>query len=290
MKIKLEEALRIDEKYGSEDVPIIFLKDIFLNTGGGVLQISQGMKFDESQSEMMLKANILEFDVVFTEKLLAKLIATFPDRYRYPQGRLNFLDMDRLVSELEDINRMSKRKRYVLSCTEVYSKNTQGMYEVILRYGEKLSYARWNEVKVKLGRNALLDYQLDEFGIIVFVMLDPTDPNYMKRFMKNTELISLIVEHKNEFDFNISPEFNPETDIYPVNNYNDLLQTYADKKVKLVIVGDELNEEYKLALAQLKRYDRYARMMVVQNPDPTRKKDIILTIKRMYNQNLWEKE
>jgi hypothetical protein len=90
MKIKLDEALRIYEKYGSEDVPIIFLKDIFLNTGGGVLQISQGMKFDESQSEMMIRANISEFEAIFTEKLLAKLIATFPDRYRYPQGRLNF--------------------------------------------------------------------------------------------------------------------------------------------------------------------------------------------------------
>lgn len=290
MKIKLEEAMRIYEKYGSEDVPIVYLKDIFLNTGAGVLQISQGMKFDESQSDLFTRTNMLEFDVVFTEKLMAKLIATYPDRYRYPQGRLNFLDMDRLISDLEDVNRLTKRKRFVLSCTEVYYKNAQGMFEVILRYGEKLTYSRWNEIKVKLGRNAVLDYQLDEFGIIVLVILDPTEPNYMKRFMKNTELISLIVEHKKEFDFVIAPEFNPETDIYPVNNTAELLQTYVDKKVKLIIVGDELTDEYKVALAQVKRYDRYARMMVVQNPDPSRKKDIVMTIKKMYNQNLWEKD
>lgn len=290
MKIKLEEAVRIYEKYGAEDVPLIFLSDIYLNTGAGVLQLTQGMKFDDTQYDMLIRSNIYDIDVVFTEKLLAKLIATFPNRYRYPLGRKSMLDIDRIISDLEDANRMSRRKRYVLSRSEVYKKNANEMYEVILRYGEKLTYARWNEVKVKLGRSAQIDYRLDEVGIAIFIILKVGHPDYMKRFMMNTELISLIVEHKTEFDLTIAPDFDPENDIYPINDKSDLLQTYSDKKVKMVIVGGELDEEYKLALAQLKRYDRYARMMVVKNPDPAKKKEILMMIKRVYNQNLWEKD
>lgn len=290
MKIQLKEAMKIYEKYGPEDMPLVFLSDIYLNTGNGVLQITQGMKLDETQFDMLIRANIMEFDVVFTDKLLAKLISTFPSEYRYPQGRKNLIEMDRMIDNLENSNRMTKRKRFVLSCTEIYKKNASGMYEVILRYGEKLSYKRWNEIKVKLNRNTDIDYRIDECGIIVFVILKAGSFDYMKRFMTNTELISLIVEHREEFDIQISPDFNVETDIYAVNTKEELLQVYVDTKAKLVIAGGELDNDAKTALAQLKRYDRYARMMVVKNPDPSMKRQIILTIKKIYNQNPWESE
>lgn len=288
MKIQLDEALRLTEKYGSEDVPLIFLNDMYLSTGAGMLQLSQGMKFDLTQADMMMNANLKEFEIVFTEKILAKLITNFPDRYRYPLGRLEFMDLDRLIDTLDAANRMTKRKRNVISSTEIYKKSANGMYETTLRYGEKLSYNRWNEIKSRLGRNSSIDYRLDEVGIIVFIIMRPGESNYMQKFMNNTELISLIVEHKDEFDITISPDFNPNVDIYPVNSKSDLLQTYVDKKARLIVIGDELNEEYKMALAQVKHYDRYARMMVVKNPSPSQKREILATIKKVYNQNLWD--
>lgn len=290
MKIKLEEALKIYEKYGSDTVPLIYLSDVYISTANGVLQINQGMKFEESQVDMLIRANISEIDVIFTDKLLAKLIATFPSVYRYPQGRKNFLDMDRMIDELDKVNGLSRKKRAVVSCTEVYRKNPQGQYEIVMRYGERLNYSRWNEIKVRLGRTAEIDYRIDEAGIIVFIIMSPGSPSYMKRFMMNTELISLIVDSKSEFNFQISPDFNPDTDVFPVNDANELLTTYKESKAKLVIIGGELDEDYKRALAKLKAYDKYVRMMLVKNADPKNKQQILMTIRQLYNQNLWERD
>lgn len=288
MRIKVDEALKIHEKYGKESMPIIFLSDVYLSTTAGVLQISQGMTFDSTQYDMFYRANVFEINVIFTEKLLAKLIGNFPERYRYPWGRKSFMDMDRMIDDMENINRSSKRKRYILSCTEVYKQNSQGLYETVLNYGERLTYTRWNEVKVRLGRNALIDYRFDECGIIVFVIMKPGAPNYMQKFMNNTELISLLVEHKHELNITIAPDLNPNIDIYTVNDKKDLLQVYSDNKVRLIIVGDELNDEYKMALAMIKKHDRHARMMVVKKPDPANKLRILETIKAIYRQNIWE--
>lgn len=288
MKIKLNEATRLMEKYGREQLPIVFLNDIYLNTGSGILELTQGMRFDESQSEMFIKAGIYEFEVVFTDKLLAKLIATFPEKYRYPIGRKNLIEVDKMIDAIEDCNRMSKFKRHVISSTEIYKKNSKGLYETILSYGEKLVSSRWNQVKSLLKRNAELDYNLDEIGIIIFTILKPGDPEYASRFMKYTEVISLIVEHKKDLGIEISPDLNTETDIYPVTDANQLLQTYVDKKPRLIVVADELNDEYKLALAKVKKFDRYARMVVIKKPDPAQKLKILESFKKVYSQNVWE--
>ncbi|OHD53806.1 MAG: hypothetical protein A2Y33_16610 [Spirochaetes bacterium GWF1_51_8] len=290
MKIKTEEALKINEKYGSEDMPIVFLNDIYVSTNSGVLQISQGMKFDSTQYELLVRGNVLEFEVIFTEKLLAKLITNFPDRYRYPVGRKNLIEIDRVVSGLEDANRASKRKRYMLTSTEIYKKNSRGMFETVLKYGERLTYTRWNEVKVKLSRDTTLDYRFEECGVMVFVMLNPGDPLYAQRFMKNTEIITLLVEHKRDFDITLSPDFNPDTDVYPVNEIDKAFEVYLDKKPRLIIIADELSDDYKAALAKIKVYDRYARMIVIKNPDPANKLEILKLIKRVYNQDPWEQE
>ncbi|NPV02856.1 MAG: hypothetical protein HPY53_15900 [Brevinematales bacterium] len=290
MKIKTDEALRLNEKYGPEDMPIIFLNDVYVNTNSGILQISQGMKFDASQYDLLIRANVMEFEVIYTEKLLAKLVTTYPDRYRYPLGRKNLIEIDRIVSGLEDANRSSKRKRYLLSCTEVYRKNSRGMFETILKYGERLTFQRWNEVKVKLSRDTTLDYRFEECGVMVLVLLNPGHPSYAQRFMKNTEIITLLVEHKKEFDISLAADFNPDTDVFPVNEVDKVLETYMDKKPRLVIIADELTDEYKPALAKIKIYDRYARMIVIKNPDPAHSLEILKMIKRVYSQDPWEAE
>ncbi len=288
MRIKLDEAMKLMEKYGSDQVPIVFLNDVYLNTGSGILELTQGMKFDESQNDIFVKAGIYEFEVVFTDKLLAKLIANYPDKYRYPIGRKNLIDMDKMIDSLDDCNRMSKVKRYVLSSTEIYKKNAQGLFETVIHYGEKIVAERWNQAKSSLARNVVLDYSLDEIGILVFTILKPGDPRYASRFMKYTEVISLIVEHKKDLGVEISPDLNTDTDIYPVTDTGELLQTYIDRKPRLIVVADELDDDYKLALARVKKYDRYARMIVIKNPDPAQKLKILQSVKKVYAQNVWD--
>lgn len=288
MKIRVDEALRLSEKYGADDVQMLYLQDIFVNTRGGVMQITHGMKFESDHAEFLQNAGIREIEVIYTERLFAKLSVNFAEEYRLPLGRISFMEMDRLIDAMDLSNNATKRKRTIISLSEFYRKNNLGIYEPLLRYGEKLTRKRWNEIKGGLNRNAQFDYRFDECGIIVYCLLNPGHPQYAQKYLRFTEVVSLIVEQRKITDTTISPDFIPDSDVYPVTDKNELLTVYNDKKPALIIVVDELDDEYKQSLAQIKLFDKYARLMVIKNPDPAHKKEIMATIKSIYLKNLWQ--
>ncbi len=290
MKIAIEEALRICEKYGTEEIPLVMLKDVYLRHGGQVLQVSAGMRFDPSQYELFVASQVNEIDVVFTERLFAKLATNFPARYRLPIGQKSIIEMDRLLEQIDGANAMTKRKRHVVVLDELYQKNSQGALEVVLPYGTELTYKEWNTVKQKLSRNAVINYRIDETGVIVFSLLDAQNPKYPQKFMQFTEVVSLLVEGKN-LGISLAPDFYPESDVYTINESGKLLTTYNDKKVGLIlVVDDEINDEYKRVLAQVKAFDRYAKMLFIKKFDPAQKLEILKSIKQAYAQFLWQED
>ncbi|MCX7882083.1 MAG: hypothetical protein N2314_02545 [Brevinematales bacterium] len=290
MRIAIEEAMRICEKYGTEEVPLILLKDVYLRHGAQVLQISAGMRFDPSQYELFVDSQIKEIEVVYTDRLFAKLAANFPEKYRLPLGQKSLIEMDKLLEQVDGANTMTKRKRHVIVLDEFYQKNTQGVLETVLGYGTELSYKDWNTVKSKLSRNAMINYRIDETGIIVFSLLDSKDPRYPQKFMQYTEVVSLVVESK-KLGISLSPDFYPEGDVYTINEPTKLLTTYNDKKIGLILVVDEeIHDEYKRVLAQVKTFDRYARMLFIKKFDPAQKLEILKNIKKAYSQFLWQEE
>jgi hypothetical protein len=287
MKIKVVEAIKIIEKYGADEVPIIMLSDVNLRSVSQGLYISQGQKFDPAHYEYFEKAGIKEIDVIFSERLYAKLITNFPAFYRLPIGRKNLIELDRVIDALESTNASSKKKRNIVSLNEIYRKTPNGMYEPVLFYGEKLHFKRWNDIKFAISRTAGIDFRYDECGIIIFFILNASDPLYAQKFMKYTDLISMIVESRSA-GVTISQDFFPEVDVYTVNDKSQLLKVYNETHAALIIIGEDLNEEYKSALNQVKAYDRFARMMVIKNPDPAYKVDILNKIKSVYGQKVWE--
>ncbi len=282
MEIKLEEAKKLIEKYGQENVPIIYLNDINLVNRSNSLRISKGLKFDQSQYDLLSDAGIMKFDVVYNENLHQKLLSTFPNCYRKPAGKGNIIELDKIVDELNKLNSLSKRKRCIISLSEIYKSSNIGNTPILF-YGEKLDYARWNQVKVHINRSTLIDYTYDEGGIIIFYILNASDPLYMQKFMKFTDLVSIIVESKSS-GITIAPELNLEKDIYTVNDKSKLLETYDKTKASLIIMGEDLNNEYKEALMQIKSYDRYVKMMVIKDPSPKNKTEILNKIKSVYQQ------
>lgn len=285
MKIKIDHALKIIEKYGHDDVPVILLSDV--RVPGSSYHITQGMKFEKEHFDMLKGSPVNEIDVVYSEKLNAKLITNFPAVYKTPIGRKNVIEMDKVIDALEASNYLSKRKRVIISLTEIYKKTPLGNYETVLHYGEKLHVKQWNELKYNIGRNSTIDYHYDECGIIVFFILNAGDPQYAQKFMKFTELVSIIVESCN-LGFSISPDLNPETDVYTVNDSAQLLTQYISTKATLIVLGEEISDEYKAALNQVKTYDRYARMIMVRNVDSSNKLAVLEQIKKGYNTSLWE--
>ena len=285
MKIKIDHALRIIEKYGHEEVPVIMLSD--LRVPAHNFQLTQGMKFEKEHYTVLKNSPVNEIDVVYSEKLNAKLITNFPAVYKTPIGRKNVIEMDKIIDSLEASNYLSKRKRVIVSLTEIYKKNPMGNYETVLHYGDRLHVKQWNEIKYNIGRNNTIDYHYDECGIIVFFILSAGDPQYAQKFMKFTELVSIIVESGN-IGFTISPDLNPETDVYTVNDSRHLLDQYISTKSALIVLGEDINDEYKAALNQIKTYDRYARMIMIRNVDRTRKTEVLEQIKKGYGLSLWE--
>lgn len=287
MKINIKEVLKITEKYGSEEVPVVYLTEINAKNDLNILSIVRGTRFDSSQYESLEKLNINEIDVVYNEKLYAKLTTNFPTKYRLPVGRKNVIELDRIIDDLEATNGNNKKKRCVVSLTEIYRRDEKDNLEIVLKYGEKLTYQRWNEIKTNMSRNTLIDFRYNEGGIVVFYLLHASDPYYPQKFINFTEIVSMIVDSR-KFGVYFSPDFVPETDVYTVNNKNELLKTYANTNSSLIVIGGELEEECREALSQIKAYDRYAKMIVIKNPDPSRRIEILNQIKYVYGLKLWE--
>ncbi len=287
MEIKTDEVLRVYEKYSDEQIPIVYLSDNYVQNDNNLISLLKGTNFDSSHYELLKKANIAKLNIVYNERLFAKLVACFPVTYRLPIGRKNIIEIDRIINSLEDANGLSKRKRNLITVCELYKKGDENSFEPILHFGDKLNYKKWNDIKVNLNRNAVIDYRLDECGIIIFYLLNSNDSYYAQKFMRFTDLVSVIVESKNT-GVTISQDFIPESDVYTVNDKTKLLEVYNDTKASLIIIGEDLNEDYKIALNQIKLFDRFARMMVIKNTDTTQKIDILNKIKQVYGIAVWE--
>ncbi|MGC8764331.1 MAG: hypothetical protein ACP5QT_00375 [Brevinematia bacterium] len=288
MKIKLSELLILSEKY-KDELDLILLNDIYINTGTQVIGLKAGSQFKPEYYEYYQKLKLNEIDIKYNEKLYAKLISNFGNVYRQPDGRKTVIELDRIIDYLETMNLSSKRKRSVICVCEIYRQDSQGYHEPILFYGEKLDRIRWNQVKVRIPRSTLIDYKVDEFGILIFFPLKAGDPNYAQKFMQFTELVSMIVESKKN-GIVLYPDFNPDTDVFTANNKMELLKIYNDNRPSLVVVGGELDEECKSALIQLKQFDKYAKMILIKSPEPQKRSAMLNEIKKIYGKNLWLEE
>ena len=125
MKIKTEEAFSLIQKPGNSDLRILILTPIYLNVNEEVLEIKQGSKFSISLYEKLRAAKVEEIDVFCHDGLYSKLSESFPSNYRFPAGRKNIVDLDKIIEKIELCNSLSKRKRVVISLTEIYKKDNE---------------------------------------------------------------------------------------------------------------------------------------------------------------------
>jgi len=288
MKIKLSELMILSEKYG-EELDLILLKDLHFNVDTKYVELKAGSQFDPSYYESYKRLNLNEIDIKYDEKLYAKLISNFGNSYRQPDSRKTVIELDRIIDYLETMNLSSKRKRSVISYSEIYKKDSRGYEEPLVYFGEKLDKIRWNQVKIRLNRNTYINYKIDEIGILIFYPLKGGDPNYAQKFMQFTELVSMIVESRKN-GIAIYPDFDPNTDVFTANNKMELLKAYNDNRPSLVVVGGELDEECKSALIQLKQFDKYAKMILIKSPEPQKRTATLNEIKKIYSRNVWLEE
>ncbi len=285
MIIKTEEANILSQDRDYHNFPINYLEEINIQTKTDNIKLKPEMLFRQDNYEGLKNASIGEINVFYTAPLIEKLRECFPAAYKKPSGVKNIVELDRIMEEIGYANANSQKKRHIISLSEMYRKTDAG-HSSIIHYGEKIDHIRWNQLKSELNRNTVIQYAYSECGIIIFFILNPKDPDYPRKFMNFTTLVSMLVsEHAVEAE--ISGDFNPEKDVYTVNDPSRLLNVYHDTNASLIITGEDINEEYRLALTSLRAFDRYAKIMVIKNPDPKNIKEILARVKIEYNKNLW---
>ncbi len=287
MNITVDEAYAISQRY--PDLPLVFLNGFeFTSPSGKVIKISPTSKFQMEFTNALKEANIDEIEVLYTEALYSKLISINSLKYRRPFGKKPFVEIDKILTEFKEINKKSKRQRYLISCSEQYSRNKYGKLIPVLKFGESLTYDRWQEIKPKIDKKKSLYFRYSENGIIVFVDLRPGGEDYLNRFYKNSDLVTSLVGRKSTDKIVIAPDFIGSTDVISVDNPENLLPEYSNGNWRLIIVGDNLSKDYADALQMVKSYDRYSRFMMATNIDLSKKEEFIRKVKDAYNADKWE--
>ncbi len=281
MKIKIEHALALLKEKSYQDFPVLFLDGI--NTGG--LMIRPETLFLPDHYESLKKASVGEISIIYNERIYEKLCRLFPLEYRRPAETKNVIELDRIMEKIGAANNVSQRKRGILSLCEMY-KRTDAGYSITVHYGERIDNIRWNQIKADINRSYGIKYSYLENGLIIFYILNPRDPDYSRKFMDFTELVSILVSDHAR-DARIAEDFIPEKDVYTVNDPAKLRSVYHDTNAALVIVGEDITGEYVDALRKLKNYDKYAKFMLIKKADFRNIGQILANVREEYNKQLW---
>ncbi|HOO72291.1 MAG TPA: hypothetical protein PK926_11065 [Spirochaetota bacterium] len=281
----VEQLDQLFERYPQSDLDLKYFDRLSIR-GQNFLTADLVLK---SHIDVLRQNKIGEIEVFYTPVMYEFLCEEFPETYRRPVGRISFVDMDRYLETLDDINTHSHRKRFISIVGDIYGiDHKEGKRIKILCHGDKLNYRKWNTIKREVSKNQQFLYRNSEWTIIVFVNLSLTaDEDYVERFKKNTDLISILVSKKQECNEEISPDFVPTEDVISVTDPDRLLAEYISGNARLIIIGENLNDSYKKALLDVRRYDKYVRMIVVPSLDHKNLDHFLRQVKLVYNSDRW---
>jgi len=285
MKLSLEQLERLFERYPNAELDLKYFEKISLKSQKFLIAdlVLKG------HLDVLRQNRIDEIEVFYTPVMYDFISQEFPESFRKPYGKFNFMEMDRHLEMLEEVNTHSHRKRFIIQVGDVYGiDHSEGKRVIILGHDEKLNYRKWNTIKRDINKNQQFQYRHSEWGIIVFVNLSmDADEGYVERFKKNMDLISILVSRKKECNEDIAPDFLPTSDVVSVTDPEKLLSEYVSSNAKLIIIGENLNDSYKKALLDIRRYDKFVRMMVVPALDYRNLDHFIKQVKLVYNSDRW---
>jgi len=285
MKLKIEHLQRLFDKY-DEKLQIKYFSDLVIR---GNCFLPNDIVLPEHVNQL-IEYGITEIEIIYDRTLYGCLSSEFPAEFRKPFGKLSFLELDRHLEVLNSANAQSRRKRYIHMVGDIYSLDpSEGKRIVLVGHNEIIDYRKWNVVKRNIERDHVFYYRNSESAIIIFVDLSvPTDGGYVERFKKSTDLISLLVSKIHDFDNVISPDFMPTEDVISVTDPENLLEEYIKSNARLIIIGEQLNDAYKKALINLRKYDKFVRMLVVPTLDHHNLNHFFKQVSLVYNVDRWE--
>lgn len=285
MKLSLEQLDRLFKRYPNAELDLKYFDKITLRSQK-FLTADLVLK---GHLDILRQNKIDEIEVFYTPVMYDFLTQEFPETFRKPYGKFTFMEMDRHLEALEEINTHTHRKRFITQVGDIYGvDHSEGKRVKLMCHGEKLNYRKWNTIKRDISKNQQFLYRHSECAIIVFVNLSMNaDEGYVERFKKNMDLISVLVSRKKECNEEIAPDFLATEDVISVTDPEKLLNEYANSNARLIIIGENLNDSYKMALLDVRRYDKFVRMIVVPSLDHRNLDHFIKQVKLVYNSDRW---
>ncbi|MBN1534993.1 MAG: hypothetical protein JXA20_20160 [Spirochaetes bacterium] len=284
MKLKITHLKRLFSKY-DERLNIKYFSDLVFR-GNAFLHNDILLPGHITQLEVH---GIKEVEVFYDRNLYECLTIEFPHDFRKPYGKMTFIEMDRHLEMLNNANTQSRRKRYVQMVGDIYGIDpNEGKRIIVVAHNEIVDYRKWNVLKRSLDREHTFCYRNSEVPIMIFVDLSKhTDGGYVEKFKKNTDLISLMVSKIDETNNIIAPDFIPTEDVISVTDPANLLEEYIKNNVRLIIIGEQLNDSYKIALVNVRKYDKYVRMLVVPALNHSDLPHFFKQVSLVYNVDRW---
>jgi hypothetical protein len=285
MKIEVKKLQYIINKY-IDEFSCLYYADVTVD----------GKKFKAGTEVLLLdvnlfaKAGMKELEIRYNVTLYEYLAREFPTDFRKPVRWIDYPTLNRLLEELDMVNSQSRRKRFLYVVGDLYrSDRKTAVKEIVLRHDEKLDSQKWKANKIYIDGGEKFFLRNSENGIIIYGNLKSeefVDDNGLRRKM---DLLGMMLTHRYDKKFEISPDFIPNTDIFRVASPEKLLGEYINTNAKLILIGDTVTTKDKEALIQVKRHDPFVRMMVSPPLNPDNIDHVLLQIKMMYNTDRWEK-
>lgn len=201
-------------------------------------------------------------DIRLDRTLLKSLHDIDSVKFRLPT---KVLTLEEFITEhhyIEFANNHSQKRRTLISAMEYYLPSG----EKIISYNEVISSACLDILKTKLTPKTLIAFRYSEHKVAILVDLALDTNHFREKFKLNSEIVySLTQDLGSISELGSLSQLSIKEDIIIIDDPTRALESYSNNEVRLLVIGGiHLNEAYRAALVEIKKFDPYARFMLVK--------------------------
>ncbi|HMB00371.1 MAG TPA: hypothetical protein VKS21_05225 [Spirochaetota bacterium] len=253
------------------------------DTNGQIL-FAAGSKLKNKDMEKAAAAGTDAVDLAYNHDFYQQLNRKDPLTYKLPVKNISRDDLAREIKFISFANQNSAHQRKIIFCGELYDESGN----IILKFEEELNNDIYAEKITRLSGEQYFPVRYNEYKIILLVNLKPSGDDFIRRFRLNADMTyNLIKEISSNPLIKLLSNLIPEKDILIVDQPRDLLEAYQTGDVRLILIGDAVDTEYKKALVAVKKYDPYARLMLANRTNPNNVMKFLFDVEYFYSQDKW---
>lgn len=246
--------------------------------------LKKGETLHDTALAFLKKNRVATIDTLFTRPLLQALQKLDPTHFQMPHQVLSPGEFSQELRFIDFANRHSRYQRTLLSAMEVEGKDGG----VLLHFNEPIDLPRWGTLKLKWPTSTPVAFRYSEHKILLFLNLRMKNGEETKRFLHNVRIVETLSQHMDAYrEFINLSRLTFSRDVVVVDEPEKLLEVYRESDVRLILVGDGIDPDFREALVRIKKFDPYARFMLAKNTDPAEEAVFLLSVEGNYSRDNW---